>query len=163
MFRRYPLTPDEPPDCDSRFALASDWVGRRLQDTVWVALKMIVLMVVVVVLGFIALLLASEVALVVVVIRLVAAAFREPLPSVATILAALPGLVASIAALIARRRLIAQAHRLHGRLTAVTAVARFLMRPSSRRGSATSQVDISDISDGSTVKIDRDLYDQNSQ
>jgi hypothetical protein len=147
VFRRYPLSPDEPPDWDSRVALVFDQLGRRAQDSIWFVLPIAVLMTLLVVLAVIVLLLAGEVAMVVLAIRLVEAAFHEPLPGLLTILAGLPGLVISISAVAARHRVAAGTRRLRDMLTHVIA---FITRPPSGRMSSTSQDDPPDIDDSSS-------------
>jgi len=126
--RLYLVGPDEAPDADSRFALVCHWFRRRLHDVGWVVVPLTILVILLAVLGIALLILGTVAALVVLVVRLMAAASSEPLPSLTSLLAALPGVAASIAGWAARRKIAAGVLWLWGRLTIA---ARFVTRPSS--------------------------------
>jgi hypothetical protein len=115
MLRRYLLNPEEPPDADSLIALRCNWVLRRLHDVGWVVFHFVLFVVLLAALGVALLMLGSVAALVVLVIRLVAAAFSEPMPSLTNVLVALPSVAASIIGWFARHKIIAGANWLSGK------------------------------------------------
>jgi len=122
MLRRYLLNPDEPPDADSSCALTCHWFVRRLHDVGWVVFIFVLFVILLAVLGVALLMLGSVAALVVLVVRLVAAAFSEPMPSLTNVLVALPSVAASIVGWAARRKIIAGVSWLSGKLTIVAQI-----------------------------------------